>query len=131
MWGKIGGAGLGLAIGGPIGGLLGAFAGHILVDRDGALLAPPAREIVFTTGLLLVLEWLRGKQTIYVESEKRHRNVQLVDFENRPGSNEFQVSWEWAYRNGTRKGNRADDFTAGESLEDFRNWMGHETRFPV
>lgn len=55
-----------------------------------------------------VLEWLRGKQTIYVESEKRHRNVQLVDFENRPGSNVFQVSWEWAYRNGTRKGNRAD-----------------------
>lgn len=55
-----------------------------------------------------VLEWLRGKQTIYVQSEKRHRNVQLVDFDNRPGSNVFQVSWEWAYRNGTRKGNRAD-----------------------
>lgn len=52
MWGKIGGAGLGLAIGGPIGGLLGAFAGHVLVDREGALLAPPAREIVFTTGLV-------------------------------------------------------------------------------
>jgi type I restriction enzyme R subunit len=55
-----------------------------------------------------VLEWLRGKQTIYVDSEKRHRNVRLVDFDNQPGSNIFQVSWEWAYRNGTRKGNRAD-----------------------
>jgi type I restriction enzyme R subunit len=55
-----------------------------------------------------VLEWLRGKQTIYVDSEKRHRNVRLVDFDNAPGSNHFQVSWEWAYRNGTRKGNRAD-----------------------
>src|SRR5690242_2086828 len=55
-----------------------------------------------------VLEWLRGRQSLYVDSEKRHRNVQLVDFENRPGSNVFQVSWEWAYRNGTRKGNRAD-----------------------
>jgi type I restriction enzyme R subunit len=55
-----------------------------------------------------VLEWLRGKQTIYVDSEKRHRNVRLVDFNNKGGSNTFQVSWEWAYRNGTRKGNRAD-----------------------
>ncbi len=77
-----------------------------------------------------VLEWLRGKQTIYVDREKRHRNVQLVDFDNvpdrmsqcrermdaqerPPGSNPavnntFQVTWEWAYRNGTRKGNRAD-----------------------
>ena len=72
-----------------------------------------------------VLEWLRGKQTIYVDGEKRHRNVRLVDFDNvpdrmsqcrermdaqerPPGSNVFQVTWEWAYRNGTRKGNRAD-----------------------
>ncbi|MDP1698990.1 MAG: HsdR family type I site-specific deoxyribonuclease [Pseudomonas sp.] len=55
-----------------------------------------------------VLEWLRGKQTIYVDSEKRHRNVRLLDFENKAGCNTFQVSWEWAYRNGTRKGNRAD-----------------------
>lgn len=55
-----------------------------------------------------VLDWLRGKQTIYVDSAKRHRNVRLVDFSNGAGSNSFQVSWEWAYRNGTRKGNRAD-----------------------
>ncbi len=78
-----------------------------------------------------VLEWLRGKQTIYVDSEKRHRNVRLVDFdddalgatsehgddpdaqERLPRSNAglnnvFQVTWEWAYRNGVRKGNRAD-----------------------
>jgi type I restriction enzyme R subunit len=55
-----------------------------------------------------VLEWLRGKQTIYVDSEKRHRNVRLIDFDNAPGNNVFQVTWEWAYRNGLRKGNRAD-----------------------
>lgn len=55
-----------------------------------------------------VLEWLRGNQSIYVDSAKRHRNVRLVDFDNKPGSNTFQVSWEWAYRNGMRKGNRAD-----------------------
>ncbi|KZC38729.1 MULTISPECIES: type I restriction endonuclease subunit R [Rhodanobacter] len=55
-----------------------------------------------------VLDWLRGKKTIYVDSEKRQRNVRLVDYDNATGSNIFQVTWEWAYRNGTRKGNRAD-----------------------
>jgi type I restriction enzyme R subunit len=55
-----------------------------------------------------VLDWLRGKQTIYVDSAKRHRNVRLLDFDNKAGSNTFQVSCEWAYRNGARKGNRAD-----------------------
>jgi len=55
-----------------------------------------------------VLEWLRGHKTIYVEGEKRHRNVRLVDYDNQPGRNVFQVTWEWAYRNGLRKGNRAD-----------------------
>nr|MCU0885538.1 molecular chaperone DjiA [Beijerinckiaceae bacterium] len=36
MWGKLGGAGVGLAIGGPIGALIGLIAGHLLVDRSGA-----------------------------------------------------------------------------------------------
>lgn len=39
-----------------------------------------------------VLDWLRGKQTLYVESEKRHRNVRLIDFDNTPGGNVFQVT---------------------------------------
>ena len=55
-----------------------------------------------------VLEWLRGHKTLYVESEKRERNIRLVDFDNALCANVFQVTWEWAYRNGTRKGNRAD-----------------------
>lgn len=54
-----------------------------------------------------MLDWLRGRKTLYVEREKRHRNIRLVDFEQ-PANNAMQVSWEWAYRNGTRKGNRAD-----------------------
>jgi type I restriction enzyme, R subunit len=59
-----------------------------------------------------VLEWLRGHKTIFVESEKRHRNVRLVDFDNGTAAdggpnNVFQVTWEWSYRNG-RKCNRAD-----------------------
>jgi type I restriction enzyme R subunit len=55
-----------------------------------------------------VLDWLRGKQTLYVDHESRHRNVRLIDFDNAAGNNVFQVTWEWAYRNGLRKGNRAD-----------------------
>jgi type I restriction enzyme R subunit len=60
-----------------------------------------------------VLEWLRGNRTIFVEAEKRQRNVRLLDFSDASGANAvsnnvFQVTWEWAYRNGTRKGNRAD-----------------------
>lgn len=59
-----------------------------------------------------ILDWLRGRQTIYVESQKRHRNVRLLDFDNGTAddgsaNNRFQVSWEWSYRNG-RKCNRAD-----------------------
>ncbi len=55
-----------------------------------------------------LLQWLRGQKTHYVEGEKRHRNVRVVDFDNAPGTNVLHVSWEWAYRNGERKGNRAD-----------------------
>ncbi|WP_018259852.1 J domain-containing protein [Methylobacterium sp. WSM2598] len=52
LWGKIGGAGLGLAVGGPLGALLGAVAGHFLLDREGSLFGPTPREVVFTTGLV-------------------------------------------------------------------------------
>jgi type I restriction enzyme R subunit len=54
-----------------------------------------------------MLEWLRGNKTIYNESEKRHSNVRVIDFENL-ANNQFYVTYEWAYRNGTKKGNRAD-----------------------
>ncbi|GJD47954.1 Co-chaperone protein DjlA [Methylobacterium crusticola] len=52
LWGKLGGAGLGLAAGGPLGALVGAVAGHFLVDREGSLFGPTPREVVFTTGLV-------------------------------------------------------------------------------
>lgn len=50
--GKLGGAGLGLAIGGPFGALMGALAGHVLIDREGGLFGRPDRSIVFATGLV-------------------------------------------------------------------------------
>ncbi len=51
MWGKIGGAGLGFAIGGPIGALLGAVAGHYVIDSESGLFGDD-REAVFTAGLI-------------------------------------------------------------------------------
>ena len=49
MWGKLGGAGVGFAVGGPIGALLGARAGHLVFDSG---LFGEDRQVVFTTGLI-------------------------------------------------------------------------------
>lgn len=54
-----------------------------------------------------MLLWLRGERGWYDEADKRHRRVQLVDFED-AGANVFHVSWEWALKPPARKGNRAD-----------------------
>lgn len=52
FWGVLGGGGIGFALGGPLGALIGALAGHVLVDREGAPFAPAPRELIFTTGLV-------------------------------------------------------------------------------
>jgi DnaJ like chaperone protein len=52
FWGVLGGGGIGLALGGPLGALIGAVAGHVLVDREGAPFGPAPRELIFTTGLV-------------------------------------------------------------------------------
>jgi type I restriction enzyme R subunit len=54
-----------------------------------------------------MLSWLRGERQWYDEGEKRHRHVQLIDFEA-PGANTFHVTWEWKLKPPARKGNRAD-----------------------
>jgi DnaJ like chaperone protein len=46
VWGKVGGAAAGLAFGGPVGALLGAVAGHFLIDRE----ADPG--VVFTIAVV-------------------------------------------------------------------------------
>lgn len=43
------------------------------------------------------LKWLRGEMSVFVEEEKRERNVRLVDFEN-PDNNVFHVTWEWRHK---------------------------------
>jgi len=54
-----------------------------------------------------MLMWLRGERGWYDEAEKRHRRVQLIDFEH-TDANVFHVSWEWALKPPARKANRAD-----------------------
>src|SRR5215213_10281049 len=69
IWGKLGGAGLGLAIGGPVGALLGALAGHMLVDREGALLGTPPRDVLFTTGLVALAAKMAKADGVVVKHE--------------------------------------------------------------
>jgi DnaJ like chaperone protein len=69
IWGKLGGAGIGFAVGGPIGALLGAFAGHLLVDREDALFAAPPRDVVFTTGLIALSAKMAKSDGVVVRPE--------------------------------------------------------------
>ena len=54
-----------------------------------------------------MLAWLRGERQWYDETEERHRQVRLVDFDN-PAANAWHVTWEWRLTPPARKGNRAD-----------------------
>jgi DnaJ like chaperone protein len=69
IWGKIGGAGLGLALGGPIGALLGGLAGHVLVDREGALFGTPPRDLIFATGLVALAAKMAKSDGVVVRHE--------------------------------------------------------------
>src|SRR5215207_10044397 len=69
VWGKLGGAGLGYAVGGPLGALLGAFAGHVLVDRDGAWFGPAPKDVIFTTGLIALSAKMAKADGVVLRSE--------------------------------------------------------------
>ncbi|MBU2763955.1 MULTISPECIES: type I restriction endonuclease subunit R [Pseudomonadati] len=79
------------------------------------LSADAARSIVETLDALPatidgnreLLAWLRGERQWYDDTEKRHRRVQLIDFEH-VETNAFHVTWEWKIKPPARKGNRAD-----------------------
>ncbi|TDR88145.1 TerB family tellurite resistance protein [Enterovirga rhinocerotis] len=69
VWGKLSGGGIGLTIGGPIGALIGAFAGHYLIDRDGALFGAPPRDLILTTGLIALLAKMARADGVVLRSE--------------------------------------------------------------
>jgi type I restriction enzyme R subunit len=52
------------------------------------------------------LSWLRGEGSVFVPTEKRERNVHLVDFDD-PDNNVFQVTYEWRQKS-IMGANRAD-----------------------
>lgn len=69
IWGKLGGAGIGLAVGGPLGGLIGGVAGHFLVDRVGAPFGPTPRDVIFTTGLVALAAKMAKSDGVVAPSE--------------------------------------------------------------
>jgi DnaJ like chaperone protein len=69
IWGKLGGAGIGLALGGPIGALLGGVAGHMLIDREGAIFGRPPRDVIFTTGLVALAAKMAKADGVVVDRE--------------------------------------------------------------
>jgi DnaJ like chaperone protein len=69
IWGKLSGAGIGLALGGPIGALLGGVAGHVLVDREGAIFGRPPRDVIFTMGLVALAAKMAKADGVVVDRE--------------------------------------------------------------
>lgn len=85
IWGKLGGAGLGFAAGGPLGALLGGFAGHMLVDREGAMFGPPPRDVVFTTGLIALSAKMAKSDGVVAAAEvEAFRRIVEVPAAERP-----------------------------------------------
>ncbi|GJD96204.1 J domain-containing protein [Methylobacterium iners] len=86
IWGKLGGVGLGLAIGGPLGALAGGVAGHLLVDRDGAPFGPTPRDVVFTTGLVaLAAKMAKSDGVVHPSEVEAFGEVVQVDPAARSG----------------------------------------------
>src|SRR6266508_3543832 len=80
--------------------------GVLTLDSADAVIARIEAVRTNIEGNAEVLAWLRGERSVFVEAEKRQRNVLVVDF-GHPASNLFQVTDEWQYTNGQHT-NRAD-----------------------
>ncbi len=58
-------------------------------------------------GNLAAWEYFKGLKTVFVETEKRERNVKLLDTAH-PEANVFHVTDEWTFSNGTPPDIRTD-----------------------
>lgn len=96
IWGKLGGAGIGLAIGGPIGALLGGVAGHMLVDREGALFGKPPRDVIFTMGLVALAAKMAKADGVVVDVEVRafEQVVEVPDSEHNRVKRLFELAMQ-------------------------------------
>lgn len=86
-----------------------------LLDLNAGIVAPANVDAIIgrlegvradVEGNVETLAWLRGERSVFVEGERRERNVTLVDFTH-PANNTLQVTPEWEYTNGQYR-NRAD-----------------------
>ena len=68
IWGKFGGAAAGMIVGGPVGALLGAVAGHFLVDRDAE---GGDSNVVFTIAVIALSAKMAKADGIVTEDEIR------------------------------------------------------------
>jgi type I restriction enzyme R subunit len=93
----------------------GVLVGQLQKLNPGIVDAARAAEVVkrlvrvrpSIEGNLDAWEFLRGLKTVFVEAEKRERNVRLLDLEN-PTANVFHVTDEFTFSNGTPPDLRAD-----------------------
>jgi DnaJ like chaperone protein len=85
FWGTLSGGGIGLALGGPLGALIGAVAGHVLIDREGAPFGPAPRELVFTTGLVaLAAKMARSDGVVTCDEVVAFQRIVVVPPEEQP-----------------------------------------------
>lgn len=85
FWGTLSGGGLGLMLGGPLGALAGALAGHFLIDREGAPFGPAPRELVFTTGLVaLAAKMARSDGVVTRDEIAAFKSIVVVPPEQQP-----------------------------------------------
>lgn len=82
--------------------------GIVSIDTVDAIIGRIESERNNIEGNCETLKWLRGQKSVYVESEKRERNIRLIDYASTGLSNNvFNVTDEWSYTNG-KNCNRAD-----------------------
>ena len=75
--------------------------GVVSVENVDAIIATIESARNSIEGNAEVLGWIRGERTVYVPTEKRTRNVAVVDFDpGQTGRNIFHVTDEWEYTNG-------------------------------
>jgi len=90
VWGKLGGAAAGFAVGGPIGALLGVVAGHLIVDRtggDGRNVLIKASEGVGFTIAMIALSAKMAKADGVVTQEEIDTFGDLIDVPQEEGPN--------------------------------------------
>jgi DnaJ like chaperone protein len=128
IWGKLGGAGLGLALGGPIGALLGGVAGHMLVDREGSLFGKPPRDIVFTMGLVALAAKMAKADGVVVdiEIEAFERIVEVPDTEHDRVERLFRLAMQTSDGFESYAGQLAEEFKEEPALlEDVLDGLFH------